>query len=138
MKTFILSMAAVAALLLIEYIIISVIVCRKMTGTWNILSFTFNHRYWCFAVLNYHFSLSKKSGESVDMFITDFTAKYLMPRKRNAIQKLRESERKLLIQVLSNQDFIVLNFGQMPFSLNRYQNIEKSWEQEIRRIADGK
>lgn len=72
------------------------------------------------------------------MFITDFTAKYLMPRKRNAIQKLRESERKLLIQVLSNQDFIVLNFGQMPFSLNRYQNIEKSWEQEMRRIADGK
>lgn len=138
MKTFILSMAAMAALLLIEYIIISVIVCRKMTGTWNILSFTFNHRYWCFAVLNYHFSLSKKSGESVDMFITDFTAKYLMPRKRNAIQKLRESERKLLIQVLSNQDFIVQNFGQMPFSLNRYQNIEKSWEQEIRRIADGK
>ena len=138
MKTFILSMAAMAALLVIEYIIISVIVCRKMTGTWNVRHFIFNHRYWSFSVLNYHFFLSRESDETVEAFIIKFTAKYLMPRKRNVIQKLREDERRLLIQILSNQDFILHNFGRMPLSLKRYKDMERAWEQETRRLEDGK
>lgn len=138
MKTLILSMAAMAALLLIEYIIISVIVCRKMTGTWNALHFIFSHKYWCIAVLNYRYYVSRKEGKSTEEFIISFTDKYLLPCRRNVIQRLRECERKLLIHFLSNQAFIIREFGKMPFTLVRYQDIEKSWEQEIRRIEDGK
>ena len=138
MNTSILIIAAIAALLLIEYLVISAAVCRKMTGTWNALHFVFDYKYWCFAVLNYNFSLSRKEGKAVDAFIISFTAKYLMPRKRNVIQRLRENERKLLIQVLSNQEFILREFGQIPFTLKRYRDTQKAWEQETRRYGDGK
>lgn len=138
MNTPILIIAAMAALLLIEYVVISAAVCRKMTGTWNALHFMFNHKYWCFAALNHHFSLSWKEGTPIEAFIISFTERYLIPRKRNVIQRLRESERILLIQVLSNQEFIAREFGQMPFTLKRYHDIRKAWEQESRRADYGK
>lgn len=138
MNTSILIIATMAALLLMEYFVVSVVVCRQMTGTWNALHFIFDYKYWCFAVLNYHFFLSRKEGKAVGDFIISFTAQYLMPRKRNVIQRLRESERILLIEVLSNQKFIAREFGQMPFTLKRYHDIQKAWEQESRRADYGK
>lgn len=138
MKTFILSIATMAALLLMEYFIIAIVVCRKMTGTWNALHFIFNPKYWCIAVLNYRYYISKKEGMAIEPFIISFTDKYLLPRKRNTIQRLRECERKLLIHFLSNQAFIIRELGKMPFTLSRYHDIKKAWEQEIRRIEDGK
>lgn len=131
MIIFTLPIVNIVTLLLIEYFIISIVVCRKMTGTWNALHFIFNHKYWCIAVLNYHYYISKKEGVAIETFIISFTDKYLLPRKRNTIQRLRECERKLLIHFLSNQAFIIREFGKMPFTLSRYHDIEKAWELEI-------
>jgi len=91
-------------------------VCRQYTGTWNGLKYLFDHKYWCFAVMNHEYLESLKRNETVETFIIHFSKHKVMPRKKLGIFKLSEDERKIWVMLLSQQDFIMENFGQKPYS----------------------
>lgn len=129
--------AAVLGWLLLIWIGVGFYVCRKYTGTWNGLRYIFDHRYWCFAIMNHEYSESLKNKDDIETFIKDFSIRKLMPRRKFGFIKLSKEERKLWAMLLSQQDFIQQNFGAKPYSNARHKEVCRNWDEHLKQRPYG-
>ena len=119
------------------YMIVVFFVCREMTGTWNVFRFLFDYKYWSFAVLNHEYSISLDRDEDYRKFAIYFSKKQLMPRTKGVIQRMREKERKILVMLLSQEDFVKDNFGELPYTADRHFEICRKWDEHMKQIPYG-
>lgn len=126
------SIFAVVGWLLLVWIGVCFYVCRKYTGTWNGLRYMFDYKYWSFAVLNHNFAEAKDKGISVQDFILDFNKRILLPKQKGIITRMRESERQLLVMLLSQEDFLTDNFGTKPYTAALHKEICRNWDEHLK------
>lgn len=118
-----------AIVLVVVWTGVSFYVCRQYTKTWNGFRFMCDRKYWALSVFNYWYTASKENGETVDDFIVNFTKHFLMPHQKGMLSRMRESERKLLVSILSHDDFFTARFGHIPFCISDYKDACSAWDE---------
>ena len=119
------------------YLIVIFCVCREMTGTWNGFRFLLDYKFWAFAILNHDYFESLDREEDYDKFVRYFSRKKLMPRRKGMFLRMREKERKLLVMLLSQEDFVKENFGKLPYTADRHSEICRNWDEHLKQIPYG-
>lgn len=104
----------------------------------NGLRYIFDHRYWCFAILNHGYAESLKNNDDIETFIKKFSKRKVMPGKKFGFFKLSEDERKIWVMLLSQKDFVKENFGKLPFTAGRHSEICRNWDEHLKQIPYGK
>lgn len=118
----------------VAYIVVVFIVCKDITGTWNGFRFLFDYKYWSFAILNHEYNISLDRDEDYSKFVVYFSKKQLMPRTKGVIQRMREKERKILVMLLSQENFVKENFGKLPYTADRHSEICRNWDEHLKQI----
>lgn len=119
------------------YLIVIFCVCREMTGIWNGFRFLLDYKFWAFAILNHDYFESLDREEDYDKFVRYFSRKKLMPRRKGMFLRMREKERKLLVMLLSQEDFVKENFGKLPYTADRHSEICRNWDEHLKQIPYG-
>lgn len=118
------------------YLGVGFYVCRKYTGTWNGLKFVFDRKYWALAVLNHEYA-EHKAEMTLDDFILHFATHFLMPPPKGVMMRMRNPERRFLVMIVSQNDFLADNFGQMPYSTSLHNAICTRWEERLKQMSYG-
>lgn len=121
----------------VAYIVVVFIVCKDITGTWNGFRFLFDYKYWSFAILNHEYNISLDRDEDYSKFAVYFSKKQLMPRTKGVVQRMREKERKILVMLLSQEDFVKENFGKLPYTSQLHKVICLNWDEHLKQIPYG-
>jgi len=113
-------------------LISTTVACYQVTRTFDVFHFVFDYRYWCFAVLNYRYRKATSSRMNTHAFIKQFTQDFIIRKNLKRILPMNETERILLICMLSNVEFIEKYFGMGKFGLFEYKSLWQEWIQYSR------
>lgn len=120
--------AIVIAIILIVLVVL-VAYCYYATHTFAFLPYLLNSRYWCFATLNLEYTKAKRNKLSYADFCDQFTKRYVDGNDiiDTLVHKKSEMEKELLIQVLSQEEFVTSNFGVEPYDIAKHKALFSAW-----------
>ena len=124
----ILTMIAIA-IVVVGLLLITVLACYQVTGTWNLRQYYGNSRYWAMSILNFRYKEKKAEGLSAREFVRFFIHNYLSKGFLGMWRKLNDEERTTFVEILSNPKFIEENLGHEKYTIEIHHQITASWDE---------
>ena len=113
-----------------------ILTCRQVTGTWNVRHFFCNRKYWALSILNWRYREKKAEGLSTRDFIRFINSYYLANGFVSRWKFMKQEERTLFVEILSNPGFIEENLGLFKYTVEEHARILAAWE-KLKKFYDG-
>ncbi len=116
-------------IVVVGLLVITVLACYQVTGTWNLRQYYGNSRYWAMSILNFRYKEKKAEGLSAREFVRFFNHNYLSKGFLGMWRRLNDEERTTIVEILSNPRFIEENLGHEKYTIEIHQQITASWDE---------